>query len=993
MTMAAVGAIRLLRRKGSALRFALAAGLAIACSVAIQNAFAADAETLGEVRLTLTKQPPPPPAERRPRVAVLLIDCSYSMSERDGKGAQTPQRWDELRMQLQQTLQQLQSVSPGVEVRLRFFATHLDCRPAASATLEKPADVELLMQQAVPKIPPQNGTTALYESAVTCIQELRDENKQRDFEWWFFGVFSDGADGVDTKDRPEPRIKKPQFEAQLNEMVKEGAQRPGVWTVGADAEKAAKDGAYGPSKQMKGPPPVPPQPTRYKLDLASGQPPGVQIDHPAKAGLHKLLVNVGGDVPSGPGLVVSPSVVGGSPFRVLSKDVTVRQGVPAIVELDLSRDVDRTQGASTSFVFRPIAAAAADGVAFEGEPQVTFTYTADRTLPPDQWNLAHSPAERRGVKTLFAAAPGQASSPQWTFKGPNGAVERENGLVVNHAFPAAGKWDCEFSCTSESGAKLSRLADSIEIVDAAFAISPAQASIGMDEPATFKIVPASAATSAASYECLLNGQQIPLGPDGMTITLPPGSIDQIGRHTLAVIAKSRIGGFDWRSDAAISVKSSPRVGIMPTEFVEGRDAVTVTIQAAGDIGGAVTVFANDKPIDEYQVFYPSPDVQVAQVEAKIPTADITKPELDIVVRPKKEGACPDATATIRGRAADVHAALKSPVSGTRVSEKGGRQIVLGKAGDNAEDVGDIDFEVALAAHGDVPKDGQSVLVANAANRWTVAMPSQSHQGLTSIYAKPTGGRLRTDLFPRENRGWKEIGSVEVIPARQWIPLILWLLGILGALYFAWTALAGNEARYWQIQTRIEDPKTNDDRGWRTISLRKGSKPSASNRRGHETLPAYKGWPIWNWLPRRPIGPLPLEWFQLESKDTTVYLWQLAESQRGCKWLQKAIALTGPHRAIVIKGGGYSFPTSDLPDNKRGSTWVQTWPSALGAWSANGIDYSKTCKLTTRIDDQDHSLWIRFKQPKVWCVEHFVLLSLVAAAVPLVAYLLIRFHFV
>ena len=50
-------------------------------------------------------------------------------------------------------------------------------------------------------------------------------------------------------------------------------------------------------------------------------------------------------------------------------------------------------------------------------------------------------------------------------------------------------------------------------------------------------------------------------------------------------------------------------------------------------------------------------MQVAQVEATIPTADITKPELNIIVRPKKEGACPDAKATLKGRAADVHAKL------------------------------------------------------------------------------------------------------------------------------------------------------------------------------------------------------------------------------------------------------------------------------------------------------------------------------------------------
>jgi len=961
--------------------------LAVACTAGPDSAIANDAQTLGEVRLTLTRQPPPPPAERRPRVAVLLIDCSYSMSERDGKGAQTPQRWDELRMQLQQTLQQLQSVSPGVEVRLRFFATRLDCRPAASATLENPADVELLMQQAVPKTPPQNGTTALYESAVTCIQELRLENKQRDFEWWFFGVFSDGADGVDTKDRPEPEIKKPQFEARLNEMVKEGAQPPGVWTVGADAEKAAKAGAYGPSKQMKGPPAVPPQPTRYKLDLASGQPPGIQIDHPAKAGLHRLLVNVGGDVPSGPGLAVSPSVVGGSPFSVLSKDLTVQKGVPAVVELDLSRDVDRTQGASASFVFRPSPAAAADGVAFEGEPQVTFTYTADRTLPEDQWKLDHLPAEVRGKETRFYAAPGQASVPQWTFKGPNGAVEREEGLVVSHAFPVAGKWDCEFSCISESGAKLSRLADPIEIVDAAFAISPAQASIGMDEPATFKIVPAPSATSAANYECRLDGQEIPLGPDGRTITLTPGNIAQIGRHTLAVVAKSRVGGFDWRSDAAISVKASPRVGIMPTEFVEGRDAVPVTIQAAGDIGEAVIVLANGRIVDEYPVFYPSTDVQVAQVEATIPTADITKPELNIIVRPKKEGACPDAKATLKGRAADVHAKLKSPTSGSKISARGGRSIVLEPAGDNAADVGDIDFEVALATSGEEPKD--SGLLADEANRWTVTIPRRSLLGETDIYAKPSGGRLRSDLFPRENSGWKKIGMLEVVPEAQWISFLLSLLGILGVLYFAWTAIGKNEARHWIVQTTLRDPGPAADDGKFEVStrLRKRARSISGALDSESQLQPYAGWPLRNWLPRLPHDLLRLN--DIGSKDTTIFLWQLAD-KHDAKWLKKAIS-SNPNLPITVRGSRKQQPFAGLPDNTiNGQPWETT--SGGSAFSGAHAYYSKTYRLRWLGSHEGPSLWMRVKQPHgkfYW--EHWVMGALGLISVPLIAYLLRLFH--
>ncbi len=89
----------------------------------VQTGTAAEPEPLGEVRLTLTKQPPPPPAERRPRVALFLIDCSSSMREGiNGKtpGPGNPQRWAEVRRGLEQVLRELYAASEGIEVRIRF---------------------------------------------------------------------------------------------------------------------------------------------------------------------------------------------------------------------------------------------------------------------------------------------------------------------------------------------------------------------------------------------------------------------------------------------------------------------------------------------------------------------------------------------------------------------------------------------------------------------------------------------------------------------------------------------------------------------------------------------------------------------------------------------------------------------------------------------------------------------------------------------------------
>ena len=969
--------------------FAVMAFLGMGCFFSPAGLAANDDESLGEVRLTLTKLPPPPPAEQKPRVALLLIDCSASMQggvNGPNAGPTNPQRWMEVRTGLEQTLAQLLAVSPGIEVRLRFFGDRLDCRPPASGKLVQADDVDILMAKVPSEAPKDCGTTSLWESTVRCVEELRRENNRRSFEWWIFGVFSDGENGVDEKRRPPATTTEKERNEQLMAMKSEGAADPLVWIVGPEATKAAGKNAYGASIILKlgDSIPIPPKPkTSFTLDLATGQAAGVQIDHAAKAGRHKLLLSLTGELPAGQPLIVTPELNGTSPFRLLTKSVTIQPGRSVPVELELLQDVDRAKGASATLVFRPSSSMKTDTVSVEGEPQTTFTYTADRTLPPDQWSLIHEPAEKRGVKTLFAATPGQATSPQWVFRHPSGIVEREAGLVVSHSFSTAGTWTCEFACTSESGAKLARQADPIVIVDAEFSIAPPQASIGFDDSAVFQIVRAPNADSPAVFTCLLDGQPVELGADGKTITLPPGNIEQIGRHTLAVVAKSGVGDFEWRSDAAISVKASPRVAIMPSEFVEGRDFVPVTIRASGDIGGAVVVLANGKVISEYPVVYPSADVQIDEIEAKIPTADLTKPELDITVRPKKQGACPEERATLKGRPADIYAAMKSPVSGFKVSAKGGRQLILEPAGNNAGDVGDVEFVVALTKQEESPSGDD--LIADEANRWTVAIPRRSNLGLTDVYAKPVGGRLRPDLFP-DGKGWRKIGTLEIVPEAQWIPFILWLLGILAVLYFASTALHGNKARHWIVQTTLIDPGANadDEKFDGSISLNRPASSNALEMSGDSGVPSYMGWPRSNWSPRLPVDLIRPH---AESKSTTIFLWQLAADYSKA-WLRQGISKK-PDWEITIDGGRKRMPFLNLPDRiQNGLPWDTG--KAYDAFTRGHDIYSDTLRLRSP-ESRDHSLWIRVKQPKRFRWELWVFGLLIVIAVLLVGYLLKIFH--
>lgn len=951
---------------------------------------AAEPESLGEVQLSLTKLPPPPPEERRPRVAFFLIDCSSSMRKgirEELAGPNNPQRWTNMREGLQQTLTKLLAVSPGIEVRLRLFGTFLDCtgQGEVAATLNTPVDVDALMAKVPAEVPNQKKctTTALYESTVTCIEQLREDNRQRKFEWWLFGIFSDGDDGIDKDRIPEPKDReelKKERDQQLLAMKAEGAAPPVVWIVGPEAAKLPPD-VYGSVVILKLDQtiPKPPEPsTDYALELANGQSPGIEIDRAAKAGRHRVIVNLSGDLPAGAGLTLQPSIDGTSPFQILTKELTFGPGLQAVLELELPRDVDRAKGASATLLFRGSLPKKTDRIS--GEPRISFTFTADQTLPVDRWQLDHSPAEQRGKEAWFTADPGQAESPQWVFKGPNGEVERQDGRNIRHAFPVAGAWDCVFTCTSGSGEKLSRQAGVIKIVDANFSIAPAEPRIALGDQVTFAIQSAEGATSPATYTWRLDGKPIDVGPDSRTVTLDGKRIDRIGQHLLDVVAQSKDGGFVWRKEARINVEASPRIAIMPTEFVEGAKEVKVDIEATGEIGGAVRVFVNDKEVAEYSVLYPASG-EVKLLTASIPTADLTQAELAITVKPGKEGACPDVTARLKGRAAKIEAELESPKPGQRVSAKGGRQLILKPKGDQVGGVGDVKFLVALTSKGETPAGDD--LIASGANGWTVSMPRRP-VGTAEVWAKPFGGDLQPEIFP-DGKEWAKISSLEVVPEPQWIPFLLSLIGVLALLYFTWTALAGNEARQWTVQTTARQPQLASDTGWfDTIPLATRDNGEHEKLGVKEVLPPYTGWPVRNWFPRRPKDLF--DWTDLESKNTTIYLWQIAKAHPNLKWLRQAIA-RNPKLPIVLRGGFPSWPFLEFPNTLKGIPWKVG--SFHGTFQdAAGTKYSETHKLTSTTGPD--SLWVRVKQPQPSWWERWMVLPLAAVALISAALLAHRF---
>ena len=717
---------------------------------------------LPELRLHASKLPDHDvKVAEKPRLAAFLVDCSHSMHDGFNGGqpkAGNRQRWELVREGIESTLKQLQKASPGIEVRIRFFATTVDCMAEIRGRLDKPEDVDHLLIN-VPKTPPEMGVTHLFEAITRSVSKIREENKQRQFEWVLFGVFSDG------EDRTSPPNFKTEYLAQLESLRKEvPAFEKLVWTVGNDAQLAAGKGDYGPLqvKEVGSLIPVPPKPrARYAVSLAQGQPAVVAIDQVAAQGGYRLPVSV---VVEGNALLAdlrgAVTLGPNSPFAITERQLSFDKDGKAAVLLQVPPTTDVDRGVSVSLSL-DMAGGPAGQADVSGTPTVTFTFKADKTLPPDQWTVTHGLAVRRGEKTVFSANPGVATDPHWTFRSQVDPklTKQEKGLAAVASFDRAGPWDVEFSCTSETGRSYTKKADPIEVVDADFAISVESASVAAGAGTKAKILPAQAADSKADYSAAVDGHPVPV--TDRVISIAPELLPQIGRHTLSVSAKTAAGGFTWQHDSAIEVTVAPRIGVIPTHFIEGQERISFDVKVSGDVGDKVAVFLDGVKIGDYPVAYPNAVLPIQQLAVSLPADRVKGREAMVEVRPAKESACPPDKAAIQGAAADIYAQLKQPTDGASITTDADTMIVLEPAGDHKHGVGDVEFVVAFTQGDAKPReDGPR---ASRANAWKVALPSSRYKtGQLDVWAKPVNGRLRPEIFPA-GKDYRRIGTLKVSP--------------------------------------------------------------------------------------------------------------------------------------------------------------------------------------------------------------------------------------
>lgn len=744
------------------------AAVALACS---GDSGRAD-DSLGTIRLRLEKVGQENvKADTAPRLAVLLVDCSGSMTntiEAEGRGQK---RFQAVLEGLRKCLGTLAEESPGIEVRVRFFATALDCREQVSGRLTDASAVDAMMSR-IPRDFYKTGDgsgTSLYQSTCMVIDQLLEEHRKRRFGWMLFGIFSDGKD-------ESSRLP---FNAALNDQRLVAFQKAGrdtgsefatvVWTVGPEAKRAAASKAYGPTtiEEIAGAIPKPPPPrTRYSLVPAADQPTEISFKRLATHGRATLDLEVSGEKEVVSELVAEFGAAAGASHRLTTRKADGFDRGAVAIALELPQDVDVAKGVATTLA---INASAADDAAalIEGHPSFHFAFLGTKTLPRGQWKDSVRTPVRKGTPAACSINPGDVSEPMWTFTGPDGQAIQEKGLAVEAILPSAGRWKVSFQGIADTGDPVFGELGTVQVVDADFTIDPPRVEVQAGDEATVRLVPAVDAPDA-KYSVSVDGE--PVAATYPSVSIPGDRLTTLGRHVVSVTAKSAVGGFEWTHDAMIDVQVAPRIEILSADYREGAKEAVASVYVAGELGDAIFVRVDDREPFRVPVFREKRQGKdkFDKIEVPIPVSSIGR-TFNLEIAAAKEDACIPAKARVEGRPADIQGRLKSPLDGAGVSTAEIPALAIEPVGADVAVVGDVSFVIGFRAGGDDEPvvDGPT---ATRSTNWQVSLPPDLTPGPLDVFARPEGGLLRPEVFP-EGKEWRKIGTLHIAPPNPWIAVV------------------------------------------------------------------------------------------------------------------------------------------------------------------------------------------------------------------------------
>ena len=533
------------------------------------------------------------------RLAVLLVDRSGSMRMPfDAKLS----RWQSVLASLGETLRELERVTPGIEVEVRFFDNFvdsetpirvvLDGRPSASGKSKSDdaiAKIKLMREpftskNSNPKL--SRGDTAVYEAVSVVADEFRERFASGGYEWGFFALYSDGED---TQSSDEFKVggsrDYQRAVAALTRAVSPSGGQVVVVPVGAEANamlrggtfKGFEIGAIGATL-----PKPPPPPCRVALALRAPFTGTVQSSRLIKSGetVAVPIVVVPSSLP--PECAKSDlstladievRVAANSPFRLQSGGKL--SGAGGIVEVVATESGDA--GAVLRLEFRGSPKGAAR-VIIAPTPLTATVSFRPAVAPPDaaSWKVRTPSFVRAGDRAELAVDNlDDRFRVEWTLQ--DGAASTHSGLSFEHAFKEARLVKGTLVATSADG-KTGRRDFEIDVIDGAFEIVvPSKASFG--KPC---FVEAKSKEPGSTFRWEIQGKPF----TGARVSITPTAMGDLPVRCIATTAK---GNFEFTQSAIVAVAGMPRVIIAKPDSIREGDR-TIQVQCSlADVEGEASV--------------------------------------------------------------------------------------------------------------------------------------------------------------------------------------------------------------------------------------------------------------------------------------------------------------------------------------------------------------------------------------------------------------------
>jgi hypothetical protein len=753
----------------------LLAALLLASVALLSSQVAAQVE-LPQLKMRLTEIPQQVAAQQQGvRVAELLVDCSSSMGflqnpQEPASDANT-ERWGLVRAGLEKCIRELLTASPGVEVRVRFFASRYECLPSIYQTLREASDVERIMA-AIPQKQPNKGGTLLFESIFKTSKKLMEEHAARKFEWLGFVVFSDGED--DTSDFRFRKGGRDDFGKAVEQMLASiPTSEARALIVGVNVVAFANAGGFGPLGvgQLGAKIPTPPKPVdlfKAELDQSSpASPAGV-----AKPGRYRVPVLVElAQRGALPGAELRVELTAPGAFRLVSTKVECGTDGRCSIDLELPAGADASAGAVLVLRVTPVSKDP-KSARFVGGIDFPITFSASATLPPDQWVVSGLPPHARvnSPIALSVAAGKLGSEPKWTLA-PAGGQQAVTalGAATTVQLPIEGDWKVSIDADSDSQRRLTRQAGVIKAVDADFEIvAPTQrAQVGR----RFTIGIKRKGTSAAKWSARLDSEEVPVSVGAEPqIEVPADLLSRPGLRRLSVQARSELGGYEWSRQIDVDVDVSPQISIVNADYIEGEQVVDVELLVTGDVGGSLLIAVDGADARTVKV---DDAAKVRSVGFQVPRDSLKSSKAKLSVQAANKSC--ELQGEIRGVGAQIGLAMRDPLDGSRITadgrtERGAAELVLEPigadfdrfvvAGSTAQAPRhDLEFEIRYS-RGDGPPTGSETGFIARGPSWTVGLPADPNPGAVAVWARARGARLLPAIFPSTS-AWKQIGTLQV----------------------------------------------------------------------------------------------------------------------------------------------------------------------------------------------------------------------------------------